>query len=86
MQKQQAYQLIDAGADVIIGHHPHTIQTVELYKEKPIYYSIGNFIFDQKKTINSKGLMIQLNVNKNDVTFRKTEFYIEKCTPKILYD
>jgi len=85
-QKQQAYQLIDAGADGIIGHHPHTIQTIETYKQKPIYYSIGNFIFDQNKPINSKGLLVQLQVSKNEVTFRQSEFTIEKCTPKILKD
>ncbi|SEL35136.1 poly-gamma-glutamate synthesis protein (capsule biosynthesis protein) [Aquimarina amphilecti] len=83
-QKQQAYQLIDSGADGIIGHHPHTIQTVELYKQKPIYYSIGNFIFDQNKPINSKGLLVKLKVNKTDVVFDHSEFTIEKCTPKIL--
>lgn len=45
--RQQAHQLIDAGADVIIGTHPHVIQNVEAYKGKVIYYSLGNFVFDQ---------------------------------------
>lgn len=39
--------IIDAGADLIIGNHPHTVQGVELYKEKLITYAHGNFIFDQ---------------------------------------
>jgi len=39
--------MIDAGADAIIGHHPHVAQEYEIYKEKPIFYSLGNFIFDQ---------------------------------------
>lgn len=38
-------QLIDAGADLIIGHHPHTIQPFEQYKNKYIFYSLGNFCF-----------------------------------------
>ena len=42
-----AHQMIDAGADIIHGHHPHVLQSTEYYKEKPIYYSLGNFIFDQ---------------------------------------
>ncbi|MBU1117745.1 CapA family protein [Patescibacteria group bacterium] len=42
-----AHQLVDAGADIIHGHHPHVWQGYELYKEKPIFYSFGNFIFDQ---------------------------------------
>lgn len=39
------HQLIEAGADVIVGHHPHSLQTVEMYLGKPIFYSLGNFIF-----------------------------------------
>jgi gamma-polyglutamate biosynthesis protein CapA len=38
---------IDAGADLFIGHHPHWIQTIEEYKGKYIFYSLGNFVFDQ---------------------------------------
>jgi poly-gamma-glutamate synthesis protein (capsule biosynthesis protein) len=42
-----ARQLVDAGADIIHGHHPHVWQGIEVYKNKYIYYSLGNFIFDQ---------------------------------------
>ena len=38
--------LIDAGADIIIGGHPHVTQSFEIYKKRPIFYSLGNFIFD----------------------------------------
>lgn len=38
---------IDAGADFVIGHHPHVVQNFEIYKGKPIFYSLGNFVFDQ---------------------------------------
>lgn len=38
--------IIDAGADLIIGHHPHIIQPCEIYKGKYIFYSLGNFYFD----------------------------------------
>lgn len=38
---------IDAGADVVVGNHPHWYQGIEIYKEKPIFYALGNFIFDQ---------------------------------------
>jgi poly-gamma-glutamate synthesis protein (capsule biosynthesis protein) len=37
---------IDAGADAVIGHHPHVVQGVEMYNGKPIFYSLGNFLFD----------------------------------------
>lgn len=43
-----AHRAIDAGADMVLGQHPHTIQTVEYYKGKLIAYSMGNFVFDQR--------------------------------------
>lgn len=46
-QKKFAHEAIDLGADVVIGHHPHWPQTWEIYKEKPIFYSLGNLVFDQ---------------------------------------
>ena len=46
LQKQQARRFIDAGADAIVGAHPHVIQPVEWYRGKPILYSLGNFVFD----------------------------------------
>ncbi|MCF8234556.1 MAG: CapA family protein [Bacteroidales bacterium] len=42
---QLAHRIIDAGADLIIGHHPHLIRPFEFYKDKAIFYSLGNFIF-----------------------------------------
>jgi gamma-polyglutamate biosynthesis protein CapA len=39
--------LVDMGMDAVIGHHPHVVQDVALYKDKPIFYSLGNFVFDQ---------------------------------------
>ena len=46
-QRQLGHALIDAGVDVIIGHHPHVVEEMEIYKNRPIFYSLGNFIFDQ---------------------------------------
>jgi len=61
IQKEIAYQLIDDGADVIIGHHPHVVQEVEVYKGRPIFYSLGNFIFDQMWSEETKkGAVVEL--------------------------
>jgi poly-gamma-glutamate capsule biosynthesis protein CapA/YwtB (metallophosphatase superfamily) len=46
-QRRIAEKSIDCGADLVVGHHPHVIQPLEYYKEKPIVYSLGNFVFDQ---------------------------------------
>lgn len=61
-QERLAYRLVDAGADAIIGHHPHVTQDIELYKNAPIFYSLGNFIFDQYfSTEVQEGLMVELS-------------------------
>lgn len=44
--KTFAHQCIDAGADAIIGHGPHELRGIEIYQNKPIFYSLGNFIFE----------------------------------------
>ncbi|MDQ5927735.1 MAG: hypothetical protein QG633_173 [Patescibacteria group bacterium] len=46
-QETIAHALIDAGVDAVIGSHPHVIQDIEVYNGAPIFYSLGNFIFDQ---------------------------------------
>lgn len=46
-QVEIAHFLIDNGADGIIGHHPHVPQGIEIYKKRPVFYSLGNFIFGQ---------------------------------------
>lgn len=45
-----AHEVIDAGADVFVGHGPHVLRGVETYRNKPIFYSLGNFIF-QNETV-----------------------------------
>lgn len=46
-QKKIGHELVDSGADIIIGHHPHVVQGMEIYNNHPIFYSLGNFVFDQ---------------------------------------
>jgi poly-gamma-glutamate capsule biosynthesis protein CapA/YwtB (metallophosphatase superfamily) len=47
-QVEIAHQLVDAGADAVIGHHPHVPHGIEIYRQRPIVYSLGNFIFAQR--------------------------------------
>lgn len=56
-QVKLAHDIIDYGADIILGHHPHVTQSVEFYKEKPIIYSMGNFLFDQKEGRTKGGML-----------------------------
>lgn len=65
-QKQEAYAMIDAGVDIVIGAHPHVIQPIELYKGKPIFYSLGNFVFDQYFSLETmQGLLLSLTLEKD---------------------
>lgn len=48
-QQPLGHALIDAGADVICGHHSHSLHPIEIYKGRPIFYSLGNFIFQNPR-------------------------------------
>ena len=48
-QTRISHELIDAGADVVVGAHPHVVQGIEMYKGKPIFYSLGDFVFDLQR-------------------------------------
>ena len=63
-----AHSAIDAGADLVIGHHPHVVQILEKYKDKYIFYSLGNFIFDQQASETRKGLMVKVYFTKDEIT------------------
>ena len=46
-QRRLAHAAIDAGADLLVGNHPHWVQAMEVYRGRPIWYALGNFTFDQ---------------------------------------
>lgn len=55
-QPDVGYAAIDAGADVVIGTHPHCLQAIDVYKGRPIFYSLGNFAFEQPEAIAREGV------------------------------
>ena len=57
-QVQLAHRLIDAGAVAVVGHHPHVVQSVEVYRGKPIFYSLGNFVFDHLPGSTQDGMAV----------------------------
>jgi poly-gamma-glutamate synthesis protein (capsule biosynthesis protein) len=66
-QQKLAHLMIDSGADLVIGGHPHVVQNIEKYNGKLIFYSLGNFIFDQyfsKETQESLALGLEIYPNK----------------------
>lgn len=69
-QKYLGHKMIDLGADAVFGAHPHVVQPIEIYKGKPIFYSLGNFIFDQDFSTNTKiGLAVIADFTETGATF-----------------
>jgi poly-gamma-glutamate capsule biosynthesis protein CapA/YwtB (metallophosphatase superfamily) len=60
-QREIARRAIDAGATLVVGSHPHWVQGVEWHRDRPIFYSLGNFVFDQERSLETKqGLILHL--------------------------
>lgn len=67
-QQKLAHAFIDAGAALVIGCHPHVVQTFEIYNNKPIFYSLGNAIFDQYFSGDTQeGLSIALDIANDQI-------------------
>jgi poly-gamma-glutamate capsule biosynthesis protein CapA/YwtB (metallophosphatase superfamily) len=78
-QREFAKQMIDAGADAIIGSHVHVLQGFEYYKGKPIAYSIGNFLFPDYVTGPKADTgLLHLKLDDGQIEMSFQPFYIEK--------
>jgi poly-gamma-glutamate synthesis protein (capsule biosynthesis protein) len=81
-QKKLAEAMADSGADIILGHHPHVLQPVDVYKDTVIFYSLGNFIFDQGWSKTRESAIVQYKLLKNGVgRFEITPILIREATP-----
>ena len=79
-QQKLARQIIDAGADMIIGNHAHYAAAVEIYKGKPIWYALGNFVFDQTwSEPTMEGISLEL-------TFQGADLRQIRMRPHIILD
>jgi poly-gamma-glutamate synthesis protein (capsule biosynthesis protein) len=66
-QVELAHKAIDAGADLILGHHPHVIQGIERYKDKLIFYSLGNYIFASYSDKATKSMLVKFIFGTNQL-------------------
>jgi gamma-polyglutamate biosynthesis protein CapA len=85
-QKNIAHALVDNGVDVIFGHHPHVIEPLEIYKEKAIFYSLGNFVFDQTDPVTLDGLGVGVTFENETATFELFPFHLNQFAPTFLKD
>jgi hypothetical protein len=67
-QKKIAKWMIKSGVDVIIGHHPHVIQGPECLMGHPVFYSLGNHVFDQKYPETKNGLIAKCEIKNNQLS------------------
>lgn len=83
-----AHLFIDAGADLVVGHHPHVVQPSEVYKGKYIFYGLGNFIFDQMWSQDTrKGLVLKVIFSKNKIEqIDQLPIYHEKVAQPVIWN
>ncbi len=83
-QRAFAHSLIDSGVDTIIGSHPHIVQGVEIYKGKPIFYSLGNFIFDQYQAQNLQdGIIVRMNATDKEYVYDIVPIVESRSVPSL---
>ncbi|MBE5786702.1 MAG: CapA family protein [Clostridiales bacterium] len=78
-QVAYAKKVIDAGADLIWGHHPHVIQPIHFYKGKPILYSTGNFTFGTMSKVDPSTGIFQFTYEKTDGTVQLKKLQVIPC-------
>lgn len=86
IQQEVGRRLIDAGADLVVGHHPHVIQEIEAYGDGWIAYSLGNFVFDQTfSEATTEGLVLIAHIENKTLTSIETKkvFISETFQPKL---
>jgi poly-gamma-glutamate capsule biosynthesis protein CapA/YwtB (metallophosphatase superfamily) len=83
-QVKLAHFTIDQGADLVVGHHPHVLQGAEIYKGRPIAYSLGNFIFggNSRSDYDTAVLKVSLNDKQMKVEFLPVE--VRQYQPKVV--
>jgi poly-gamma-glutamate capsule biosynthesis protein CapA/YwtB (metallophosphatase superfamily) len=79
-QQTLAHAMIDAGADLIIGHHPHVPHGVEVYKGRTIFYSLGNFVMQYKTSAELGALLANIGINMNETKQDGEETFIAGAT------
>lgn len=68
MQEKISHKAIDAGADTVVGSHTHVTEGIEMYNGKPIFYNLGNFIFDQSNTATHRAYFLNFQITGDNVT------------------
>jgi hypothetical protein len=86
MQEQQARWLVEQGTDLIVGHHPHVIQSPKCVQGKPVFFSLGNHLFDQKYAETKDGLIADCRIHDGQLSCRGLRTHTDPATsyPKLV--
>ena len=80
-QRLDAQTLLQAGVDVIVGHHPHVVQPLVNIYDKSVFYSLGNFVFDQSLPITQKATMAQITIQGDSILVNSLPVQIVRNKP-----
>jgi poly-gamma-glutamate synthesis protein (capsule biosynthesis protein) len=83
-QVEISKKFIDNGVDVVVGTHPHVTQGIDMYKGKPIFYSLGNFIFDQSNPNTHRAMFLELDLIENNCEVTVHPIYINNYIPEFM--
>ena len=87
MQVEPGREFVDAGADAVIGHHPHVVQGFEIYNGRPIFWSLGNFVFDQYwSTATQEELGVLFTFSDEKISMKLHPMKSELSKPRLLND
>lgn len=75
---------IDAGATAVVGAHTHVTQGIEVYNGKPIFYNLGNFMFDQSNTATHSAYFVDFDVRGENITANVYPVYISGYLPQFM--
>lgn len=88
VQRDIAYTAINAGATMVLGHHPHVLQGIEVYKGKPVVYSLGNFLFLSKAKECYDTMIVRATVGRDGIQsleiipIRISDAFVRTALPK----
>lgn len=81
-----ARKFIEAGADAVVGAHSHSLHGIEWHKGKPIFYSLGNFVFTSKAVKSQTSMIVQLVFEADDVRAKVIPAKIVNTQPRLMDD
>ncbi|GHO90139.1 capsular polysaccharide biosynthesis protein [Reticulibacter mediterranei] len=82
--RAKAQYAIDCGADAVIGHHPHILQPIEIYAQRPILYSIGNFTFGSGNS-RGEGMVAGFRFEEEQILLMLYPLYVKNRDPRVNY-